>query len=306
MPDAEVDSLAVSGSALIAGTATAGSYRSTAPLTKNLQPGYQDWGWTGKSPDTFGNQIEAMATVPGGKGDVLRTRAGLCGFDCFALERSVDGGATWRTLAQVPGGTSFSVAVDPRDTSKIYAASTFPAIGVYASQGGGATFQLHQFPDLQGVASVGVDPADGSLWIGDATGLYHSTDSGSTGVKLFDGEVNRIAVDPTDPQHIVAVGDGMIKVSHDGGASFSDASGIPELTFSDVTFAPDGTLLAASRDLYGPPGQGVFRSDDGGSHWSNRVSVQLLDSDVHSVLVSRDGHWLFAGTGSGVYRLPIS
>jgi hypothetical protein len=171
--------------------------------------------------------------------------------DCFALERSADGGATWRTLAQVPGGASFSVAVDPRDMSKIYVASTYPAIGVYASQDGGVTFQLHQFPELQGVASVAVGSrADGALWIGDVTGLYHSTDSGSTGVKVFDGQVNRIAVDPTDPKHIVAVGDGMIKVSRDGGGSFSDATGIPKLTYDDVTFAPDGTLFAASRDLY--------------------------------------------------------
>jgi hypothetical protein len=50
----------------------------------------------------------------------------------------------------------------------------------------------------------------------------------------------------------------------------------------------------------------VFRSDDGGSHWSNRVSAQPLDHDVHSVLVSPDGHWLFAGTGSGLYRLALS
>ncbi|MED7826284.1 sialidase family protein [Streptomyces chiangmaiensis] len=304
-PDAEVDSLTVSGSALIAGTATAGSYRSTAPLTANLQPGYQDWGWTGQSPFTIGNQIEALATVPGEKATVLRTRGGLCMTDCFALERSADGGATWRTLAQVPGGASFSVAVDPRDTSKIYAASTFPAVGVYASQDGGSTFQLHQFPGLQNVSSVAVDPRDGSLWIGDVTGLYHSTDSGATGVKVLDGEIYRIAIDPTDPNHIVAVGNNVIKVSHDGGASFSDATGIPELTYDDVTFAPDGTLFAASRDLYGP-GQGVFRSDDGGMHWSNSVSAQLLDPDVHSVLVSPDGHWLFAGTGSGVYRLALS
>jgi hypothetical protein len=85
----------------------------------------------------------------------------------------------------------------------------------------------------------------------------------------------------------------------------NDATDIPELTYDDVTFAPDGTLFAASRDLYGP-GQGVFRSDDGGMHWSNSVSAQLLDPDVHSVLVSPDGHLLFAGTGSGVYRLALS
>ncbi|MFC4019589.1 WD40/YVTN/BNR-like repeat-containing protein [Micromonospora sp. GCM10011542] len=303
VPDAQVNTLAVSGSALVAGTAVAGSYRSTAPLAENLQPGYQEWGWTGQVTNIFGNEIHALATVKGQSGGMLRTRGGLCGGDCFALERSANGGASWRTLDVVPG-VSWSLAVDPRDPSTIYAASMHPAVGVYASQDGGATLTLHQFPEMQGVESVTVDPrADGALWIGDLTGLYRSTDSGATAVKVFDGEVVRVAVDPADPNHIVAVGTNMIKVSHDGGASFSDAD-IPGLVYNDVTFAPDGTMFAASRDMY-EPGQGVFRSDDGGVHWSNAFSAQLVDPDVRSVLVSPDGHWLFAGTGSSVYRLAL-
>ncbi|SCL13803.1 hypothetical protein GA0070624_0237 [Micromonospora rhizosphaerae] len=304
VPDAQVNTLAVAGSALVAGTAYAGSYRSTAPLTENLQPGYQEWGWTGQRTPIFGNEIDALAAVPGERGGVLRTRGGLCGGDCFALERSTNGGASWRTL-NVVGGVSWSLAVDPRDPSKVYAASVYPAVGVYSSQDGGATLTFHQYPGMESVGSVAIDPrTDGALWIGDATGLYHSTDSGSTADKVFDGVVIRVAIDPTDPNHIVAVGRNMIKVSHDGGASFSDAADIPGVFYNDVTFAPDGTLFAASRDKY-EPGQGVFRSDDGGLHWSNSVSAQLVDPDVHSVLVSPDGHWLFAGTGSGVYRLAL-
>lgn len=304
VPNAEVDALAVSGPALIAGTTFTGSFRSTAPLAANLPTGYQDWGWDGQRTATLGNEVRGLATMPDRSQIVLRTRGGLCGGDCFALERSNDGGSSWRTLTTVPGGGSDSIAVDPRRPSTVYVASLYPAVGVYSSRNGGATLDFHQFPGLQNVTSVAVDPrTDGGLWIGDVTGLYHSTDGGATAVKVFDGEVYRVAVDPADAGHVVAVGDGLIKVSHDGGASFADAAGVPALTYDTVTFAPGGTLFAASRDLY-QPGQGVVRSDDGGSQWTS-VSTQPVDRDVHSLLVSPDGRWLFAGSGSGVYRLAL-
>jgi hypothetical protein len=303
VPDTDVESLTVSGSALVAGT-DSGSYGSSAPLAKHLPSGYQDWGWTGRVHDTIGNTIRGLVALPGSDTGMLRTRGTYCPDDCFVLERSVDGGASWQPLT-VKDGISKSLVVDPRDPSRIYAASYLPA-GVYASDDGGKTLELHHAPQLQGVQSVALDSrADGSLWIGDITGLYRSTDSGSTVVKAFDGEVDRIAIDPADPDHIVAVGSKMIKVSHDGGKSFSDAVGVSGLSYDDVTFAPDGTVFAASHDSAYASGQGVFRSVDGGSHWTN-VSKDLFNRDVHAVLVSPDGQWLFAGTaGGGVYRLAL-
>ncbi|MFB7503355.1 MULTISPECIES: WD40/YVTN/BNR-like repeat-containing protein [Streptomyces] len=299
VPDVEVDALAVSGSALIAGTPS-GTYRSSAPLARRLPAGYQDWGWTGRAPDTVGNSIRALATVPGTGTTVLRTRSTYCSYDCFVLERSFDGGRTWRQLS-VSDGTSTALAVDPRHPSRLYAASYFPN-GVYTSQDGGMTLRLHPLAQGEGVTSLAVDPrASGALWVGDMTGLYRSTDYGEEAVKVFDGAVDRVAVDPSDPDHVVAVGEHMLKVSQDGGKTFRDASGVPELTYDDVAFAPDGALFVASRDLY-EPGQGVFRSDDGGMHWTS-MSTGLVTTDVRSLSVSPDGRRLFAGTGNGgVFR----
>lgn len=301
VPATPVRALAVMDGNLIAGTES-GSYRSAAPLAAHPPAGYQDWSWTGRAPDTIGNSIGALTAVPGTP-DVLRTRNTFCGgADCFVLEHSADGGATWHRLA-VGYGRSQSLAVDPRHPSAVYAASHNPA-GVYAATDGGTGMELHAPADLQGVTSVAVDPRDGSLWIGDITGLYHSTDAGATVHRVFDGEVGRVAVDPQDPSHVVAVGTGFVKVSRDEGASFHDGSAVAGLSYDDVAFGPDGTVYAASHDYY-EPGQGVFRSTDGGMHWTS-ISGSLVDLDVHALLVSPDGRWLFAGTGgNGLYRLAL-
>ncbi|MQY40315.1 hypothetical protein SRB17_83480 [Streptomyces sp. RB17] len=304
VPAAEVDALAVSDHALFAGTSV-DSYSSRAALSTALPAGYQNWGWNGRSPYTLGNSIGALAVVPG-RG-LIRARMALCPDYCIALERSNDGGGTWQPLNSVfVDGATRSMAVDPREPSHLYVGAYGLSNGLYTSTDGGRTLRMSPIPGLQGVRSVVVDPrAGGSLWIGDVSGLYLSKDSGASAVKVLSGDVERVAVDPRRSDHIVVVGKDMLKVSHDGGASFSDAVGHPAATYDDAAFAPDGTVFAASADAEGEPGQGVVRSVDGGAHFSD-VTTDLPDRDVRSILVSPDGEWLFAGTGgSGVYRIAL-
>jgi len=299
VPDTIVNALAVVDSALIAGT-WSGTYRSSDPLQKDLPPGYQDWGPGGQAPPTNGNNIGAIAPIPEGK-SVLRVRNTYCSEgDCFVLERSRDGGDTWQQLT-TGGGTSGALVVDPANPSRIYADSYF---GVYVSDDGGKSLVLRHPAGLTGVKSLAVDPrAAGALWIGDHSGLYHSTDEGVSMSKVFGGEVDAVAVDPADPNHIVVGGIGMLKVSHDGGQTFTDAAAPSGPEYDAIAFAPSGNVFAASRD-YLVPGQGVILSTDGGGHWTD-VSTSLINQDVHALAASPDGQWLFAGTGAGVYRLSL-
>lgn len=299
VPDTVVNALAVVGSALVAGT-WSGTYRSSAPLRKDLPPGYQDWGPGGQAPPTIGNSIGAIAPIPKGR-SALRVRNTYCGGgDCFVLERSRDGGVTWQQLT-TGDGTSGTLAVDPANPSRIYAGSY---LGVYVSDDGGKSLVLRHPAGLTGVKFLAVDPrAAGALWIGDHSGLYHSTDEGVSVSKVFGGEVDAVVVDPADPNHIVVGGNGMLKVSRDGGQTFTDAATPSGPEYDAIAFAPGGTVFAASRDYF-VPGQGVIRSTDGGGHWTD-VSTSLINRDVHALAVSPDGQWLFAGTGAGVYRLSL-
>ncbi|MFS4091566.1 WD40/YVTN/BNR-like repeat-containing protein [Streptomyces sp. AF1A] len=305
VPAAEVDALVVADHALVAGTAV-DSYSSRAALTESLPAGYQNWGWSGRSPATLGNSIGALAVAPG-RG-LIRARMALCPDSCIALERSSNGGATWQPLNSVfVNGATRSVAVDPRDPSRLYVGVYGLSSGLFTSTDGGRTLQRSSIPGLQGVRSVAIDPrAGGSLWIGDASGLYLSKDSGASAVQMLSGDVERVAVDPRDPDHIVVAGQNTLKVSHDGGVSFSDAVGQPAAHYDDVAFAPDGTVFAASADALDAPGKGVVRSVDGGARFTD-IASGLPDRDVRSILVSPDGEYLFAGTGgSGVYRIALN
>lgn len=299
VPAATVNTVAVVGSALVAGTSS-GSYRSTAPLRPNLSSSYQDWGPDGEAPPTIGNTITAVTPLPGGS--ALRVRNTYCAIDCFALERSRDNGLTWQSLTEVDGNAE-AIAVDA--TGRIYVGSYLNDVGVYVSDDGGRNLVLRQPAGLAGVTSLAVDPrAKGALWIGDQSGLFHSTDAGMSASKVIDGEIDAVAVDPADPRHIVAAGTGLIKVSRDGGKTFTDAASTAGLTYDAITFGPGGVVFAGSRDLY-EPGQGVLRSTDGGFHWLE-VSATLPDQDVRDLVTSPDGRWLFAGTGAGVYRLALN
>ncbi|WP_326836375.1 hypothetical protein VSH64_15930 [Amycolatopsis rhabdoformis] len=299
VPDTEVNALTTVGPALLAATRS-GTYRSTAPLATHLADGYQDWGWTGQAPHTLGNSVGALAAVSAKA--VLRVRQGYCEVDCFTVERSGDGGTTWQQLATVPGN-SRALVVDPHDPDTVYAAS-YLTPAVYTSHDGGRTLTQHALAGLDGVQSIAVDPrARGAVWIGDVTGLYRSTDGGATARKVFDGEVAHVTVDPRDARHVVVAGAGFVKVSTDGGATFRAAAGVGSAGYSDAAFTRDGTLYVSSADKY-EPGAGVLVSRDGGRRFT-ALPTQPADRDVRALLASDDGRWLLAGTGAGVYRLPL-
>lgn len=300
VPDTAVNTLTMVGPALVAGTMT-GTYGSSGVLRKNLPAAYQDWGPTGPRP-TVGNSIGAVVALPG-RAAALRVRNAFCGMECIALESSHDGGATWQTLTMVDG-MSTALALDPADPSRVYVGS-YLAVGVYVSEDGGKTLVLRQPTGLTGVTALAADPrVPGGLWIGDQSGLYLSADAGSTARKVIGGEIASVVLDPADSRHIVIGGNGFLKVSRDGGQTFTDAVAPSGLDYDAVTFAPDGTVFAGSRDHY-QPGQGVLRSADGGVHWTS-VATGLPNRDVHALLVSPDDRWVFAGTGAGVYRLPVT
>ncbi|MGW4484786.1 hypothetical protein ACWEOE_13185 [Amycolatopsis sp. NPDC004368] len=297
VPDTEVNALTAAGPALVAATRS-GTYRSTAPFAAHLPRGYQDWGWTGQAPNTLGNSVGALATVSAKT--VLRVRQGYCEVDCFTLERSGDGGTAWQQLATVPGN-SRALVVDARDPKTVYAGS-YLTPAVYTSRDGGRTLTAHTPAGLDGVQALAVDPR-GALWIGDVTGLYRSTDGGETTRKLFDGEVTGVTVDPRDARHLVVTGAGFVEVSTDGGTTFRAAAGVGTAGYSAATFTRDGTLYVSSADKY-EPGAGVLLSHDGGRRFT-ALPAQPADRDVRTLLTTDDGRWLLAGTGAGVYRLPL-
>ncbi len=153
--------------------------------------------------------------------------------------------AAWEFVGSTNiGGRIVDVAVDPVTRDTIYVAAATG--GVWKSSDAGARFSAiwpATNPQSMGALVITSDgtlfagtgeanPGGGSITYG-GSGVYRSLDRGATWERVGltnSGRIGRIAVDPTDPQHI---------------------------------------FVAASGDLFNPGGErGVYESTDGGATWT--------------------------------------
>lgn len=211
--------------------------------------------------------------------------------------RHVVGRDGWDNV--LPGIPVYTVEVDPRKSSRVLAGTRD---GVYLSTDAGQTFQR---ADCTGAAraiwSLMPDPHQPSRWYagGSPAAIYRSDDDGHSWALLaeptipdrapmpFAPRVMRMTAHPNKPGWIHAALEiaGVLR-SIDGGHSWSDCSD-PLIAMSEQqaelqskivcdmaaegmldghavcasSAHPDSVLLACR--------MGVFRSDDGGAHWTN-------------------------------------
>ena len=92
------------------------------------------------------------------------------------------------------------------------------------------------------------------------------------------------AVDPSNPDALVAAVPGGLRRSGDGGRQWSSPSGPAVVTLS---WAPDGVLWGIDADGV------VLRSSDGGLEWE---ATGHVPGDIEAMSVSGDGLWVAAST----------
>ena len=200
------------------------------------------------------------------------------------------------------GGRVVDIAVDPVVPDTIYVAAATG--GVWKSTDRGALFTSiwpATNPQAMGalvITSNGTlfagtgeaNPGGGSITYG-GSGVYRSVDRGATWqlVGLTNSHtIGRLAVDPTDPQHIFAAaagdlynhgGERGVYKSTDGGSTWTqvlagdnDTTGAVDLAIDPIN--PNRVFAAMWDHLrepdlrtYGGVGSGVYRSTDGGSTW---------------------------------------
>ncbi|MGA2652182.1 MAG: glycoside hydrolase [Terracidiphilus sp.] len=178
------------------------------------------------------------------------------------IHKSIDAGKTWQHLGLHDGEQFPSLAVDPRDPNKVFAAvlghpyGPSEERGIYRSTDGGATWTKVLFKDANtGGSQVVIDPTnpdvvyaslweatlgpweDGNSYEGTKGGLYKSTDGGTTWKQLTKGL-------PDNVVHIQVA------------LSASDEN---RLYVTLATTRESGYASGA--------GVGVYRSDDAGASW---------------------------------------
>ncbi len=234
--------------------ALAVSAAAAAPFQSTLDPVVSSGlAWRSIGPLRGGRSI-AISGVTG------RPREGYFGATGGGLWKTVDGGENWFpvTDGQIHSSSVGAVAVSESNPDIVFIGmgescirgNIQPGDGVYKSTDAGKTWRHVGFSDSQAIAKIRIHPANPQIVFvasfghygapSDERGIYKSTDGGATWRRTLFRDRNTggvdIAIDPRNP---------------------------------DVVFA---ALWEAYRVEYqmssGGPGSGLFKSTDGGEHWT--------------------------------------
>jgi photosystem II stability/assembly factor-like uncharacterized protein len=233
---------------------------------------------------------------------------------------SADRGGAWRRTG-LSGYHILSIAIDPQTPGTIYA-STWGALLFKSTDGGESWARLNWLVDWD-IEAIAIDPTTSFVYAGTSgVGIYKSTDGGGSwnavnvGLWPAAGYTISLVIDPTNPATLYAgTYNGGVFKSTNGGSNWNSAN--TGLTFSEgpyqykqyimtVVIDPRTPMTLYAGALYGGGGAvgGVFRSDDGGGHWSavNNGHDSVLSRDVRALVIDpRNPAILYAGTGEGVF-----
>jgi len=138
----------------------------------------------------------------------------------------MDGGGHWvaRNNGFPPGTGVISLAIDPADTSAIFAGTA--QHGLYETTNGGATWGKLSLAPSE-VFGLAIDPVTTSTIFAAASGgIYRSTDGGATWGKVLSNAFAgvAVAVDPANASEVIASTTGPrggVFLSTDGGTMWS-------------------------------------------------------------------------------------
>jgi len=260
---------------------------------------------------------------------------------------SLDQGETWETVFPILDENGepvepvqfFDAVLDivfaPSDPNYVYAAlggmqvgcirthePCFEGHGVIYSRDGGETWSHSTDPLISQipVIDLAVHPKQPDfVFAATEGGLFRSKNGGETWMQLTIAEnpaqarVRAVAVDPFNPQHILAGMDSVMQsvavtpgifLSLDGGITWQAAYAglIPESSIHHIVFDPVRAQTVYVSDTF----SGFYRSTDGGSTWA-QINNGLTNRAVTGIAITSDGEHIYAATdGAGVFRLDLN
>lgn len=188
----------------------------------------------------------------------------------YGVYKSTDGGLLWSaTSLTVPEGTGFldrlsikSLAVDPSNSSIIYAGSYFHRVYRSADSGDSWTTGAAMPSSGAGVEHIAIDPGDTTkLYAVDGGYLFQSLDSGATWTRLQPPlSVAAVAMDPAVPGTVYAGGWGGMYMSYNSGSTWPSFYLFQDDIY-DIVVDPVQTST-----LYIGALNSIYKSTDGGTH----------------------------------------
>jgi photosystem II stability/assembly factor-like uncharacterized protein len=249
--------------------------------------------------DPNNDETFAITIDPGNAQNLWIGVTDAAGTQPVNLMRSIDGGATWSDVTP-PHDAPMSgagVAVDPTDSDTVVAVfrGSFGGGEVWATDDGGTTWNdrtdgLPSGNPMNAVAFAGtrVLVGGGQNFGEEYVGLWATDDLGVSWNEIDDATwpllvVTAIAVDPEDPDTILAATDGTgINRTTDGGATWDvGVGGTGAVATQAVRYAPGDT----STVFAGASSLGVFKSSDGGDTFA-QSSAGMAELSLYSIATS--------------------
>lgn len=241
------------------------------------------------------------------------------------LYKSADSGLTWADITGPLPRSVLDVAVDQINRDTLYV--TLHPHGANKSIDGGKTWtELENFPNI-GAYDIEVDPVDptilyacgaGGFWVpdwcrepegyafNDGSGVYKSTDSGLTWIKILEtsNECRAIRIHPSDHNVLFAAAmDDGLQISTDGGHSWtSHNAGLDTNVLTSCAVSKEKIYV-------GTQGCGVYSGRVDMDHWSVVWQPDLSNKpvpEVYSLVIGVDpmnSNRIFVGAcPGGLYR----
>ncbi len=227
--------------------------------------------WALRSRGISGLRVSSVAVDSQVRGTLWVTAAGV-------LFKSTDRGLTWgRVRTDAVGNPLVSqVAIDPRDSSTVYA--LLADGGLRRTRDGGASWEALATPDV-GAVVFAVDPEDSStLYAAGTRGMMKSTDAGASWFRPLADRISffLLAIAPSDGDTVYAAGrlpnQARFLRSADAGATWTRLQPDPRPFVSPNSFAVDA--VSAETVYVHLDGQ-LYRSENGGAAWTARPAFPL-------------------------------
>ena len=279
----------------------------------------QDGVWTTHGP--YGGSVYCLVADP--------TNAAIlyAGTD-RGVYRSDDAGASWRgASAGLPAYRVQTIAIDPTSPSTLYAGTLTPdgvqSVGIFKSTDGGASWvdiNLGLFDPLTGIGpldiwGLAIDPKNHNTILAGSrfSEIFKSVDGGqSWQYKTFGGysvylETSAFRFDPGNSSNVLAASTLGLLRSTDGGDTWNGYGNVGDAFFTLVADPASATTLYAGN----VNGSGIFKSTDGGAHWTtinkglpaNQGATGALPLVLGIAPDPAHPATLYAGTyGNGIYR----
>jgi len=213
----------------------------------------------------------------------------------ITLLKSTDGGETWTEKLIGPKyGVPCGITINPEDPSIIYVCGDYSYLPiVLKSRNGGNSWKNIPPNTFSYPETIVLDPTNPSIvYVGTSgDGIFRSINSGKSWEQILnDVRVFGLAVDPSDPNTLIALSPGICYKSIDGGISWTTSPGpsgycsnliIPKSQSAQSGYFSDSKLVYCSTD------GGFFLSKNMGKTWQSR-NEGINAAQIKSIAVSKN------------------